>query len=165
MITAYQIQLVQSSFEQVLPIAEVAGEMLYERIFVLAPDSRALFAADIRPQAKRLMAAVKVAVEGLDRLDEVVPYLVKLGARHFGYGVRAEHFQVGGEALLWTLEQGLGDALTPEVREAWAAAWDAIAGAMLAGMQNAALSAQQKSDEGPVGVDPSPSTLVSAARL
>jgi hemoglobin-like flavoprotein len=137
MITTTQIKLVQSSFEQVLPIADAAGVLIYERIFTLAPESRALFAADIRPQAQRLMAAVKLAVEGLERLDEVGPYLVKLGARHVRYGVQPEHFDVGGAALLWTLEQGLGDAFTPEVRDAWAAAWDVIATAMLTGMRQA----------------------------
>jgi nitric oxide dioxygenase len=137
MITSRQIELVQSSFQQVLPIRDLAGELLYGRIFELAPEARALFADDIRPQAKRLMAAVKLAVDGLDRLDQVGPYLVKLGARHAHYGVQPEHFEVGGEALLWTLEQGLGDAFTPDIREAWATAWNVIAAAMLAGMQSA----------------------------
>ena len=135
-LTAAQVALVQSSFGSVAPIAETAGMMIYERIFSLAPDTRALFDDDIRPQAKRLMTAVKAAVDHLDRLDEVTPFLVKLGARHAGYGVRPEHFDVGGEALLWTLEQALGDALTPETRAAWAAAWSTIADAMMKGLRS-----------------------------
>jgi nitric oxide dioxygenase len=113
--------------------------MLYSRIFELAPDARVLFEEDIRPQVKRLMAAVKVAVDGLGRLDEVAPFLVRLGAKHAGYGVRPEHFAVGGEALLWTLEQGLGDSFTPDLRNAWATAWGVIADAMLTGMRQAEL--------------------------
>jgi nitric oxide dioxygenase len=139
MITEQQIELVQSSFQKVLPIAETAGELLYGRIFELAPETRALFAEDIRPQARRLMAAVKLAVDGLDRLEEVAPYLIKLGARHVRYGVRPEYFELGGAALLWTLEQGLGDAFTPDVREAWVEAWQIVAGAMLTGMRDAEL--------------------------
>src|SRR5690348_8483064 len=131
MITSQQIELVQSSFQDVLPIADVAGQLLYGRIFELAPDTRALFGEDIRPQARRLIAAVKLAIDGLDRLEEVAPYLIKLGARHVRYGVRPEHFEVGGAALLWTLEQGLGEAFTPDVREAWVEAWQLVAGAML----------------------------------
>jgi hemoglobin-like flavoprotein len=140
MLTPSQIGLVQSSFQQVLPIADTAGELLYGRIFALAPETRALFGDDIRPQAKRLMRAVKDAVDGLDHLDDLVPILVKLGARHVKYGVRPEHFELGGEALIWTLEQGLGDALTPPVRDAWIEAWNAIAGAMLTGMRQAELA-------------------------
>ena len=137
MVTTAQIDLVQSSFRQVLPIADTVGELLYGRIFVLAPESRVLFDDDIGPQAKRLMAAVKVAVDGLARLDEVAPFLVKLGARHVRYGVGPEHFAVGAEALMWTLEQGLGEAFSADVRDAWLAAWNVIADAMLTGMRQA----------------------------
>jgi hemoglobin-like flavoprotein len=137
-ITLEQIGLVQSSFQAVLPMAETAGVMLCERIFVLAPSTRRLFGEDIRPHAARLMAAVKAAVEGLDDLDAVAPFLVKLGARHVRYGVRPEHFDVVREALLWTLEHGLGEAFTPGVRGAWSAAWTVIAGAMMAGMSGVA---------------------------
>jgi hemoglobin-like flavoprotein len=138
MITDTQIALVQSSFGDVLPIAETAGLLFYERIFTLAPGTRAMFDDDIRPQAKRTMAAVKTAVDGLANLDVVGPFLDRLGARHWRYGVRTEHFDVVGTALLWTLEQGLGDRFTPAVRDAWVAAWDIIAGAMRAGMSRAA---------------------------
>jgi hemoglobin-like flavoprotein len=137
MITESQIALVQSSFIHVLPIAEAAGLLFYERVFTLAPGTRALFADDIGPQAKRTMEAVKTAVDGLRDLDVVGPFLVRLGARHVRYGVRHEHFDVVGEALLWTLGQGLGELFTPAVRDAWVAAWDVIAGAMRVGMRRA----------------------------
>jgi len=137
MITDTQVKLVQISFGHVLPIADVAGLLFYERIFELAPETRALFDDDIGPQAKRTMAAIKTAVDGLGDLDVVGPFLVRLGARHVRYGVRTEHFDVVGTALLWTLEQGLGERFTPAVRDAWTAAWDVIAGAMRIGMSRA----------------------------
>jgi hemoglobin-like flavoprotein len=137
-ITPEQVALVQATFRHVVPIAETAGVLLYERIFALAPATRALFAEDIRPQAARLMAAVKTTVEGLHDLDAVTPFLVKLGARHVRYGVRPEHFDVAGDALLWTLAQGLGEAFTAEAREAWTAAWTVMATAITAGMSRAA---------------------------
>ena len=137
MINDAQIELVQSSFRHVLPIADVAGRLFYERIFTLAPEARSLFGDDIGLQATRTMAAVKTAVDGLGDLDLVGPFLVRLGARHVRYGVRPEHFDVVGAALLWTLEQGLGDLFTPPTRDAWIAAWDVIANAMLTGMRQA----------------------------
>ncbi len=137
MITDAQIAIVQSSFGHILPIAETAGLLFYERVFTLAPGTRSMFDDDIGPQAKRTMAAVKTAVDGLGCLDVVGPFLVRLGARHVRYGVRSEHFDVVGTALLWTLEQGLGERFTPTVRDAWVAAWDVIAGAMTTGMSRA----------------------------
>jgi nitric oxide dioxygenase len=129
-----QVALVQESFHRVLRFADATGLMLYERIFALAPDARALFGADIRTQASRLMTALQVAVDGLDDFGAVATFLVRLGARHMRYGVCPHHFDVVGTALLWTLEQELGDTLTPQVRDAWVAAWNAIAGAILRGM-------------------------------
>lgn len=144
MITDTQIALVQSSFRHVVPIADAAGLLFYERVFALAPGTRALFDDDIGPQAKKTMAAVKTAVDGLANLDVVGPFLVRLGARHVRYGVRLEHFDVVGEALLWTLEQGLGDRFTPAVRDAWIAAWDVIAGAMRSGMRRGEASVERE---------------------
>jgi nitric oxide dioxygenase len=167
MITSQQIELVQASFQRVLPIADIAGELLYGRVFALAPETRALFGEDIRPQARRLMAAVKVAVDGLENLEKVAPFLIKLGARHVRYGVRPEHFDVGGEALLWTLERGLGEAFTPDVRAAWVEAWNLVAGAMLTGMRDAEMADDQGGrDQLPTGrADVAPSSMVSATRL
>jgi nitric oxide dioxygenase len=150
MITETQIAHVQSSFAHVLPMAETAGLLFYERIFTLAPGTRSLFGDDIAVQAVRTMAAVKTAVDGLGNLDDVAPFLVRLGARHVRYGVRPEHFDVVGAALLWTLEQGLGDRFTPPVREAWAAAWNVIASAMLSGMRQAAAALEPEAVPAPV---------------
>lgn len=136
-ITPSHVALVQSSFEHVLPIADVAGLLFYERIFTLAPEARALFGDDIALQASRTMAAVKTAVDGLDDIERVAPFLVRLGARHVRYGVVPAHFDLVGEALLWTLEQGLGEAFTPDVHDAWASAFGVIAAAMLTGMEQA----------------------------
>lgn len=136
-LTTTELDLIRSSFQQVLPIADRAGILVYERIFTLAPGARSLFDDEIPAQGKRLMAATKNVVDSLDDLDAVTAFLVKLGARHVRYGVQPAHFDVVEEALLWTLEQGLGDAFTSDVRAAWKTAWTVIADAMLLGMRTA----------------------------
>lgn len=137
MITDAQIALVQSSFQLVRPIADTAGLLFYERVFTLAPEARAMFGDDIARQATRTMTALGTAVDGLTDLEEIESFLIRLGARHVGYGVRPEHFDVVGAALLWTLEQGLGEAFTAAVRDAWVAAWEVIRELMLTGMRAA----------------------------
>ena len=87
MLNDTQIDLLQSSFAKVRPIADVAGMLFYERIFTIAPEVRALFGDDLPRQAERTMGAVGRVVDGLRDLDEVVPFLVRLGARHARYGV------------------------------------------------------------------------------
>ena len=82
-------------------------------------------------QRKILMQTLTVVVKTLDRLDQLVPAVQALGRRHAGYGVREAHYGTVGEALLWTLEQGLGDAFTPDVRGAWADAYGTLASVMI----------------------------------
>jgi len=128
-----QINLVQASFAEVRPIAAVAAELFYTRLFVLDPSLRPMFRGDLAHQGRMLMAMLNSAVNGLTQLDTVVPVVRQLGARHAKYGVRDEHYATVGSALLWTLEQGLGEKFTPAVRDAWAAAYDMLAGVMQIG--------------------------------
>jgi hemoglobin-like flavoprotein len=113
-------QLVQESWMQVEPIADTAATLFYDRLFELDPALRPLFSStDLREQKKKLMQTLTVAVRGLYRLDELTPALEALGRRHVGYGVQDAHYETVGQALIWTLEQGLGASFTPEVRDAW----------------------------------------------
>lgn len=128
--TPDQIQLVKSSFAKVAPIAPQAAELFYGRLFEIAPEVRPMFKGDVAEQGRKLMTALTMAVANLERTDKLVPVVRDLGRRHVGYGVRDAHYGKVAEALLWTLEKGLGDAFTPPVREAWTAAYMLIAGTM-----------------------------------
>jgi hemoglobin-like flavoprotein len=125
-----QVALVQRSWNDVLPIAETAAQMFYERLFDLDPSLRPLFQSDMTKQRHKLVDMLSVVVSGLTRLEELLPTVRALGRRHAGYGVRNEHYATVGMALLWTLEQGLGDSFTAEVREAWIAAYGLLATTM-----------------------------------
>ncbi len=127
---ARQIALVQSSFTRVAPIAETAAELFYQRLFELDPSLRPMFRGDMKDQGKKLMAMLGSVVGGLRHLDRLVPGVRALGARHVDYGVRDEHYDTVGAALLWTLDQGLGDAFTDDVRDAWTAAYTLLATTM-----------------------------------
>lgn len=127
-----QVDLVQRSFAQVQPIAAVASELFYARLFNLAPDLRAMFRGDLKEQGHKLMLMLGVAVANLNKPEVVLPALRKLGERHAGYGVLDRQYAVVGEALIWTLEQGLSEAFTPEVQAAWEAAYRLVADTMQA---------------------------------
>ena len=119
--SAAQVRLVQESFAKVEPIAEAAAELFYDKLFELDPGLKALFKTDMKMQGRKLMAMLKLAVKGLDDLEKLVPVVQDLGRRHVAYGVQRAHYATVGSALLWTLEQGLKDDFTPEVKAAWSA--------------------------------------------
>ncbi|MFL5731692.1 MAG: globin family protein [Chloroflexia bacterium] len=134
-----QIELVQASFNQVLPISQTAGELFYGRLFELDPSLRLMFRGDMNEQIHKLMSMLKVVVTSLTRLDAILSAVKALGARHVGYGVVDSHYDTVASALLWTLEKGLGDAFTDEVREAWIEVYMLLTGVM----KDAAAQAQQ----------------------
>ena len=115
----YTTQLVKESFDLVEPIAPQAAEMFYANLFALDPSLQRLFRSDMVAQGEKLMKMIGVAVGLLDQPQTLMPALQRLGRRHADYGVRDEHYDTVGTALLSTLQQGIGVAFTPEVREAW----------------------------------------------
>ncbi len=129
--TPDQISLVQESFAKVTPLAEKAADIFYKRLFEQAPAVRHLFPDDMAEQKRKLMTMLGVAVNGLTRLEDILPSVQQLGRRHVAYGAKPEHYPVVGATLLFTLEMGLGDDWSDELNEAWSAAYAALAGAMI----------------------------------
>jgi hemoglobin-like flavoprotein len=140
-VTPHQIKLVQNSFAQVAPIATIAADLFYGRLFEIAPMVRRMFPQDMTDQKKKLMTMLGMVVSGLTKLDALVPAVRALGKRHATYDVHEEHFAPVGAALLWTLEQGLGDDFTPEVKEAWATAYGVLSKVMIEAMAEERLAA------------------------
>lgn len=130
MITSQQITLVQNSFEMVLPLSELIAGLFYSRLFETEPELRQLFKIDMVEQGQKLMDMLQLMVDGLDQLAEIEATVAELGIRHAGYNVKPEHYESLQNALLWTLEQALGDAFTAETRTAWKDVYITIATVM-----------------------------------
>jgi hemoglobin-like flavoprotein len=134
--TPNEIQLVQTSFAKVAPVAEKAAVMFYNRLFEIDPSLRALFKGDMVEQGKRLMAMVAVAVNGLNHIEDLVPAVQDLGRRHAGYGVQEQHYATVGGALLEMLETALGNSFTPEVKAAWDSVYRVLSSTMIEAANN-----------------------------
>jgi hemoglobin-like flavoprotein len=135
--TPTQIKLVQDSFKNIVPIAATAADLFYDRLFTIAPEVRGLFPQDLSEQKKKLMQMLATAVTNLHQVEKILAAVEGLGRRHAKYGVTDKHYEVVGAALLWTLQQGLGDDFTPPVKEAWTETYLAVSGVM----RNAAAAA------------------------
>src|SRR5678816_4513164 len=128
--TPRQIALVNESWNSVQSLSDAAAQLFYARLFALDPSLRPMFRGELREQGRKLIAMISVAVNGLSRIETLVPVIEALGRRHAGYGVTDEHYVTVAEALLWTLQQALGERFTDEVREAWTAAYGLLAETM-----------------------------------
>jgi hemoglobin-like flavoprotein len=134
-----QKQLVRQTWAQVVPIGDRAAGLFYDRLFTIDPSIRELFAqTDMTQQQKKLLQVLAVAVSALDNLGPLTKTVEDLGRRHAGYGVKDEHYDTVGAALLWTLENGLGQAWTPEVAAAWTELYELLSGIMRRAQQVAA---------------------------
>ena len=124
------VELVQRTWSQVMPISDAAAGLFYDRLFEMEPSLRSLFKSDMGQQKKKLMQTLSIAVDGLNNPQRLIPVLEQLGIRHAGYMVQEHHYGLVGEALLWTLREGLGESFTPEVETAWREVYGVVAGVM-----------------------------------
>jgi hemoglobin-like flavoprotein len=139
--TPEQVKSIQESFAKVAPIADAAAALFYERLFEIAPEVKPLFRSNMAEQGRKLMKTLTVVVNGLGNLQTILPAASTLAKGHVAYGVKPPHYTPVGEALLWTLQRGLGPDWTPELEGAWSAAYTTLANFMIAeayGRQTAA---------------------------
>ena len=128
------IDLVQQSFEKVKPIAATAAEIFYSKLFEIDPQLKPLFPSDqeaMSAQGNKLMTMLGSAVAGLNNIEMLVPVLENLGKSHVEYNVKPSHYNTVGNALLGTLEVGLGEAFTPEVKQAWTDVYGTMSSVMI----------------------------------
>ncbi len=141
--TPDQKTLVKDTWSKVVPIADTAASLFYGKLFEIDPSTQPLFkSTDMPEQRKKLMQAIGTVVASLDNLAPLIPVLENLGRKHVAYGVADKQYDTVGAALLWTLEQGLGDAWTPPVKDAWIAAYTAVAGVMRGAAQTVSAAAE-----------------------
>jgi hemoglobin-like flavoprotein len=127
----HDIHLIRHSFNLVQPHAARTAQQFYENLFAADPGLRELFRTDIRHQGERLMTMLAAAIRVLDDPYTLHAALRLLGRRHVGYGVQSAHYATVGAALMKTLRDGLGDAFTAEVHDAWAAMYGIVSRTMM----------------------------------
>ena len=133
--TSEQVRLVQTSFAGLVPTDDDTlklffGEIFYSRLFDLHPNLRPLFKGDLLEQGRKLLDMLRMVVVHLEQPEGILPQARELGERHVEYGTREADYASVGAALVWTLEETLGEDFTPELREAWVGAYSLLAGVM-----------------------------------
>jgi hemoglobin-like flavoprotein len=130
-LTGEEIELVRGSFDRIWGIAGRTADIFYDRLFTIAPHVRPLFCGDPSEQKRKFMSTLAIIVSCLDDSARLVPLTGDLGRQHLDYGIVQSHYSVVGEALLWSLEQGLGPHWTPGVAASWTKAYSIVSGHMI----------------------------------
>lgn len=145
MLNDNQKAAIRRSWQLVVPIADTAADLFYKRLFELQPSYRKMFGEDLAPQKRKLVSMLAFIVKTLDwddakwkdpckTDDDLFLVVLALGLRHAElYRVPDEGYDTVGAALLWTLDYGLGEAFTTDVRDAWARVYGLVAQTMKMG--------------------------------
>lgn len=120
-LTRGQKRLIRESFSAVEPAADLVARLFYLKSIDLDPSLRRLFKTPTRAERRDFMAAMKLAVISLDRLQELQPIIKLLGARKRQEGVESSAYATFRRAWVWTLEQSLEARFPREAEEAWTA--------------------------------------------
>ena len=132
-----QIALVQDTFADVMLIQTEVADLFYSRLFQIDPSLQNLFLGDMKDHSSKLISVLSAAVMGLNDLERLLPMIRDLGARHLDYGVRPAHYETIGEALMWALETALGETLTAQGKQAWAAVYALLSSTMIEAAEQA----------------------------
>ena len=135
------LEALETSFDLVAPRGDELMDEFYSRLFAAAPAVRTLFPDDMKKQKTMLLAVLVLLRKSLRNLDEIVPALRSLGARHVAFGARSEHYPVVGASLIGAMTAIAGDDWKPEYESAWGAAFEIVAATMLEGAAEAQLQA------------------------
>ena len=129
-----QIELLETSFQEIVPSGETFVRTFYERLFTHFPETRAFFVStDMKEQRKKLLGALALVIQNLRKPEVLTSALQGLGQRHVTYGVLPEHYPIVGAVLLETFAELLGERWTPAYQDAWAEAYEAVCAIMLEG--------------------------------
>lgn len=132
MLSKKEIALIKKSWtilEKIDPI--IIGDIFYSKLFFANPELRKMFPQDMEGQYKKLVDMLDTIVTRLENLDELKGDIVAMAKRHEDYGVKPEHYNLVGKALLYTLQKGLGKQWTDEIRSAWINCYSILSGTMI----------------------------------
>lgn len=128
------VDLLRKSYAVLAVRIDRLTERLFEILFSKNPSLELLFSeTDIPSLRKMLRRVLALFMRHVDRIDQLEPYLLRLGRNHSHFGVQPEHFSHFQEALL--------EAMAEVAPEVWSKetelAWDELLGVVSAIMQQA----------------------------
>ena len=132
MVATTDIALIKKSWIDVRKIKpEILGDVFYTKLFYDNPELRKMFPQEMEEQNKKLIDMLNIIIERLENLNELKGEIIAVAKRHVDYGVKTEHYNMVGAALLWTLQKALGKDWTEELKTAWINCYNVLSVTMI----------------------------------
>ena len=109
----------------------LVGGTFYSKLFADTPSLRRMFPKNMTDQYLKLVDMLSTVVARLDNMEDLTEDIAAMARRHAGYGVKQAHYKLVGDALMWTLGQGLGKDWTPELKDAWQTCYNRLSATMI----------------------------------
>lgn len=136
--TKEELVLVQQSWRTLRDInPRIIGDVFYTKLFFDAPGLKPLFHTSISSQSEKLVGMLNMIVARFDNLELLKKEVQDLAQRHKGYGVKPAHYDLVGNALLWTLEKAFGRDWNEALAKAWLKCYTSLATIMLLASEEA----------------------------
>ena len=132
--TKDNFELVKKSWAIIAKIDfEIVGGTFYIRLFQIAPQLRVMFKrVSMTEQSIKLGCMLSYVISKFDSMEEMMGEVKALAERHTKYGVKNAHYRAVGEALIWTLKQGLGEYWNEALGIAWKDFYETLSAEMMA---------------------------------
>jgi nitric oxide dioxygenase len=134
MLTKVQREIVKSCVPALKAHGLQLTKRFYARMFQVNPELKHMFNMSHQTtgeQQQALALAVLGYAENIDDTSVLAPVIGLITAKHASMGIRAEHYPIVGRHLLAAIAEVMADAATPDVLDAWAAAYGQLADALI----------------------------------
>lgn len=134
MMTPQQKQLVNATVPTLKKHGLLLTTHFYNRLFAHNPEFKNVFNQGNQQNGHQPMAlatAVLAYAEHINDPSVLESVLNRIGHKHTSLDIRPEHYAIIGRHLLASIGEVLGDAATPELLDAWSAAYAQLAGLMI----------------------------------
>ena len=129
-ITEEQKKIVKSTAPILKENGKEITSIFYKNMFQAHPELLDIFNQTnqkIGTQPLALANTVYFAAENIDDLSVLLPQVKLIAHKHRALTILPEHYPIVGKYLLLGIKEFLGDKATPEIIDAWAAAYNIIA--------------------------------------
>ncbi|WLQ11879.1 NO-inducible flavohemoprotein [Hahella aquimaris] len=128
-----------ATIKATIPVLESGGvaitEHFYRRLFSHNPELLNIFNSSHQHsggQQVALFNAIAAYAKHIETPEALQSAVERIAHKHTSFNIQPAQYDIVGHHLLETLQELLGDAFTPEIREAWTKAYQFLAGIFIA---------------------------------